>query len=472
MVLVTSDKVREITRQAEGCLRASEIVIRKKAKFFDEGKDRFCTWHLCLEQEIATPPKETCAIACGILISIICGGEQAKGEPEVRQGVDLLKKLQEQQGDGGWTSLPRPDEKEDSLVLDTHYALRALLEAGEDKQSEAVQKAGQWLVRAANPKGGWGFLSFDYRQRDDISYVLPTCYAIRALSTIYGPRDIVVRDTIDKALYWLETDCRRSTGAYGPRSEGESKSAVHAAAALMAFIAAGQSPYSLHIKESVEWLLDNIDERDYVEEEGYILPDRDKDGGVVPDRIRRRINHVTFPEGFILQGLVSGGADLLDSRLLQLVSDLADVQKDGCWRCTQRPHDERPIYTVMDGCLGLRAFIAEVNKKKDTLDLSADVRNLASHLEGLREQIKSISEEIGTLKQRTAILSPLAGLIKNIKKYPLYSILVAVTIGYLIAAIKFYGFDTPALNIASGVLAIVLIAIQIYLTYLSKRKVS
>lgn len=467
---ISSRAVREVKEHAEACLRTSETILRRKVCPFEQQGEKFCTWRLCLEQETGVPEQETCAIACGIITWIICGGEQAKNEPLVRQAAELLKYLQRQQGDGGWTSVtPPPGEEEESLVLDTYYALTALLDAGEDRQSESVDNGGQWLVKAANPKGGWSFLSFEHSQRDDISYVLPTCYAIQALSRIYGPRDVAVRDAVDKALRWLVEDCRRSTGAYGPRSGGDSESAVHTAAAIMTFTTVGQSPYPLHMKQSVDWLLANSAERNYIEEEGYILLARDKNGQIVPGRMRRRISHVTFPEGFILQGLVKGGADLLDPRLLKLVSDLVATQIDGCWQCLARPHDERPIYAVMDSCLGLSAFVAEVDKKKDTLDLSADLRNLESSLKSLMQEVKNLSEELDTIKRRTIILSPLAAMIRNMRKYPLYYMLGALAVGYLLAAIKFLGFGNPNLNIASGLLALILVFIEVYITYRRKK---
>lgn len=466
MALLPSKAIRDLKERAEACLQASRIVLQRKACPFEQKSRKFCTWRLCLEQELGVPEQETCAIACGITTWIICSGVQTKSEALVRQAVELLKNLQRQQKDGGWTSVaPPPGEKEESLALDTHYALAALLDAGEDRQSESIDNGGQWLVRAANPKGGWGFLSFEYPQKDDISYVLPTSYAIRDLSRIYGPRNSVVRDTVDKALHWLVEECRRPTGAYGPRSEGDSESAVHTAAAIMAFTGAGQPPSLSHIKQSVDWLLENLAERNYIDEEGYILPARDKNGQIISGRMRRRISHVTFPEGFLLQGLVSGEADLLDARLLRLVSDLAIAQADGCWQCPARPHDERPIYAVMDGCLGLSTFVAEVDKKKDSLYLIADLRNLELSLQRLEKQVENLGEELGTLKRRTAILSPLATMIRNMKEYPLFYVLGGLTVGYLVTALKFIGFENPKFNVASGLLVLILVLIEVYIMY-------
>lgn len=464
--VITSGTIRELRDKVIACLHACDVNIQTKAKRFEEEGEKFCTWNLALDRKREEVHQETCAIAAGIAILMNCQGEEAKGTAFVTEAVNLLRKTQ--QDDWGWTSTPPPPgQKGDSLVLDTCYALSSLLKAGEDVSSETVRRAIDWIIKAVNPKGGWGFLSFAYPQRDPNSYVLPTCYAIRALCLACDPRDIVVRDIMDRAYHWLKDECRRSTGAYGPRSEGESESAIHTAAVIMAFLAMGRSPYSLDIRESMNWLLNNLNERKFSEESNYEVPPRDQTGQIIPGYVGRSISHVTFPEGFLLQGLIEAKANLLEPKLLELVEYLVDTEDNSSWQCPNRPPEQRPIYAVMDACLALHAFLTEVDSKGNILDLIVDLRNLELRIGKSEEQINSISEEIKEVKQRTAILSPLSTLIRSVTRYWLFYVA-----GVLFGVTGFGAFNFPDKThaIYSGALATIALIIELYNIYSHKRK--
>jgi len=469
------ESIRELKQKAEECLHSSETYIRKKVQWLDEGGQRYCIWPLGLEKDRIEAPEETCAIASAIIILTTCGGDAAKSDPLVQGGAALLEKLQ--QDDGGWPSIPpRSGEQEESLVLDTYFALKALLEAGRNQESPSVQRAVNWFIEATNPKdGAWGFLSFKYSQRDDNSYVLSTCYAIRALCLIYKQTDRRIRDTVGRSLQWLREECRDPDGSYGRSSKKGEHSAIHTASAIIALRNAGWSEYSLEIKTSIKWLLENLTEREHVSD-NYIIPLREAEK---PIRKKRDIYHITFPEGYILQGLIRGGAYLLDSRLLVLVKELIDRQKkEAHWQCINRAPEHQPIYAIMDACLGLQAFIEEVDKKKDFLDFAEPMMKMQADLDAQIQKIDSMASDlrlvkdgISTLQKRTAVLKKFESLKKHLRKFAFsYIFLVSLVVYVLAGLFGYHQFEDLKTAGILGVIILLAALAQIFLGERSRRK--
>jgi hypothetical protein len=465
------ESIRELKQKAEECLHSSDTYIRKKAQCLDEGGKRYCIWPLGLEKDRIDAPEETCAVACAVIILTTCGGEVAKSDSLVQAGAALLEKLQ--QDDGGWPSIPpSTGEQEESLTLDTFFALKALLEAGRNQKSLSVQRAANWFIEATNPKdGAWGFLSFKYSQRDDNSYVLSTCYAIRALCLIYKHTDRRIHDTVGRALQWLREECRNPDGSYGRSSKKGEHSAIHTASAIIALRNAGWSEYSLEIKASVKWLLENLNECEHVSD-NYVIPLREAEK---PIRKKRDIYHVTFPEGYILQGLIRGGAYLLDSKLLELVKELIDKQKkEAHWQCINRPPEHQPIYAIMDACLGLQAFIEEADKKKDFLDFAEPMMKMRADLDAQIQKIDSlasdftiIKKDVQAIQKRTAVLKKFESLKRHLRKFAFSYIFLVSFVVYLFAGLLGYHHFKDLKT--AGILGVITLFIALTQIFLAER---
>jgi hypothetical protein len=189
--------------------------------------------------------------------------------------------------------------------------------------------------------------------------------------------DILTSDVIKRGLEWLLSACNHE-GAWG-RTAGESSSAVHTSLALMAVVDAGLTRYSTEVVAAREWLLSHLDDRDSIFD-NYDVPHRDDTGKIV-GAPRRTINHLNFPGGLIVQGLLTAGTNLLDDRLLRSVEDLISLQdKDGSWTSKQVAW-KQPVYAIMDAVLALSHFIRQVEDRQVYLELMEQLQTIRNEMQ-------------------------------------------------------------------------------------------
>lgn len=384
-----SVSIRQLGYKARSALEEAMKSIRPKAEPITFRGCQGRKWHLFLDQPVAAT--ETCAIACGITILATCGEP-----PDSELMNEATRTLEQLHLPGsGWTSWVSDlgdvstGQQEEALVLDTFYSLRALKLVGRI-DSDPFREGLDWLRAAHNAaEGGWAFF------QGDSSYTLPTSYALRILSTALDDSNPVARDVIHRGTAWL-LSCQeeRGDGSWG-RARGEPSSAVHTALALMALMDAGFDAYSPRVTQGTEWLLANIDEREHISDY-YITPGRDSEGR--PKDVRA-INHVNFPEGIILQGLLASRANLLHPAMLAAVAELIELQtKEGCWRCLLAPR-EQPIYAVMDACLALKAFVEQVERHEAVLEASERIQLHDSLFAEQLSNYEQLMEETATIAQ-------------------------------------------------------------------------
>lgn len=457
-------RIGELRDQASACLGLAADRIQKDARFVEN--DRLCLWRLELDSESEVIPREACAVACGILALHSTVGSSPRVERMLVGARESLFDLQ--QDDGGWTSIQGgPEEIVDSLTLDTYFALQALLmDEGSPESDEKIRKGFEWLLDAVNPSGpGWGF----YKGATD-SRTLPTTYAIRTLRKRYGDADVRARDAVTSAVDWLLGDVKTPEGAWGQKP-GAPPSVVHTAATLMALDAAGFSPYSADMVQGRTWLLEHLDEKEQITEFDYEVYRTNRRTSA--REFHARISHTTFPEGFVLQSLMTAGTSILDERLLDLVHVLTtDQKKNGTWPCHERPSHSEPIYAVVDACLALRMFASRVAQQAALLEIVDPLRELTSRTTAMERKIQDIDEAISRSSQRIeqdvarfeeimGWMRPLIWFFRPLKRYPWILFLLGILAGDVFAI---FFLEKPwALDVAGAIYAFGLASLQIYL---------
>lgn len=453
--------IRQMVQEARRELALSMGFVRARAERMTVGAVQGCRWHLF--SDAPNPALETCAIACGITVLTVCG--ESPDSELLLQAKNSLLYLQ-QTDSGGWTSWisdrtgRAQSEQEEPLVLDTFYALRALWLLGASGSPE-FQRGLEWLRRAHDPATrAWGF----YRGGD--ASTLATAYAVTMLSGGYAQSMPVARDVRDGGVEWLlKLQRENGDGGWG-RIKGAPSSAVHTALTLRALVDSGFDLHSQPIREGRAWLLENSgDTAETID--AYYTPGRTASGKRTGTR---DIVHVNFPEGIVLQGLVAAGAELLDPQLVAALRRLLDQQdRSGYFKCLSA-HHKQPIYAIMDGCLALAAFVERVEERQAVLEVYERIKaqdqvvaELAARLEELAEQgtrhaagaseVRTavgasverlgvveaelgrlaragdeVSEVLRDLQSGLAVLQPLMAMTRAVRKYPMLSLLVAVSV--------------------------------------------
>lgn len=442
---LSAGTILELAYRAEDCLVHSNSLLKSKVQR-DGAPVAEAQWALFLETQPSSTSIESCAVSLGGS-ALLATGERVDSEI-VQEAARLVARLQ--RADGGWTSF-FPTLEEESLTNEAFFAIPFLIKADPIKYHESIVKGIEWLVKIENPiNGGWGFFA------GDSSHVLSTSFAIRVITewSRLGNDHVTIRDTISRGLTWL-TDSQNDDGSWSvvPKQNG---SATQTSVALLALIAPGLfRHYSTPVTRGRNWLLDNLSNRDGVVD-NYKVPKRDVDGKVTG--FHRRISHVTFPEGIMLQALLLSGADLMDRRLLDLANGLIESQaRDGSWKCGFVPY-EKPIYAVLDACLALSQFTTQVKESENTLEIKEQIvavgnrftefehmnDTLATLNDTVRAQHQSLQQLSATLQEHQQDLKyiqrivgglfwlrPIAAVGNLVWKYPLIALLVTIVIVYV-----------------------------------------
>lgn len=442
----------ELCSQASEAISRAAQLLRQNAISIRYHDTSGVHWYLFLD-EPSPNLIETCAISTAMLA--LNAADEHQDTALINLATDALLALENESG--GWTSWVNignvSAQPEASLVIDTFFAVRALDLVG--SQSEAVARGRNWFCEIQDPAtGGWGFYE------GGTASILPTAMALRVLGTA-APTDRTPqwRQAIDRGLQWLfRVQDASPSNAWG-RTMGDSPSAVHTAMALTAFRACGVAVNNFRIERARTWLLEHCDDRAHLIDV-YNTPGLDVRGATIPSR---RIQHVSFPEGIILQGLLASGCTLIDPRLLGLVQELiANQVAPGHWPCPSVAF-ESPVFAVMDATLALRAFLNEVSSDSARLKILESLRTLTLELGSLRasyaamaESIESLESELTRLRSAIAVLKPII-FIRNMPTYwKIAIVLLIVAAGAGIAIAEASG---PATGIISGATAFVAIAI-------------
>lgn len=346
-------------------------------------------WHLFADLPIDST--ETCAISCAVAALLSIGDRPDSSL--VTEAMQTLLPLQ--LPSGGWTSWVNniddvTEDPEEALIIDTYFALRALDMYG-IAESEPFSRGIEWFRGVQDSAaGGWGF------HPGGEPHVLPTSMAVAALSIRGRQNDPTVRDAVNRGVEWLLHHRGRNNEQGWRNRHGQPSSAAHTGWALRALTAAGYDRYSPPVVAAREWLLSHTKDRESIIDH-YVTPGRTS-GGL--RRASRAITHISFPEGIIVHGLLSAGANLLDPRLLVAVEDLILAQeREGYWRCLHAPR-EQPIYAVMDACIALRLFVDVVQRHESILEVSERVQQHEATVAQLNTRVEALLAVSNTTLER------------------------------------------------------------------------
>lgn len=483
---ILTENILELASRAEDCLIHANNLLKSKVKK-DKIPEPVSVWSLFLENPPSSTTIETCAVSIGGS-ALLATGEGAESDA-IQDAASLVAKLQRK--DGGWTSFS-PTEEEESLTIEAFMALPFFMKADSKKYQSEIQRGIDWLISIEKPEtGGWGFF------KDDNSHILSTSYAIRVIaewSNLQG-ENVIVRDTINRGLSWL-VNCQNKDGSWSAMPN-QPASAVQTAIALLALIAPGLfRQYSKPVALGRNYLLEHIDNREGVVD-NYIVPKRGANGEIVG--FHRRISHVNFPEGIILQALLKCGTDLTDRRLINLVRQLVDTQaRDGSWTSYAVAY-EKPIFAILDASHALNLFTLLVKNSERTLDIKENVLVLRNRIETIQieqekirlgladtrntlEQISSMLESIKTSNNQQNLvtnelnefykglfwLRPFALIGNFVRRYPLIALLILIFIVYAILRV-FFSVSSVWVDIGTALTSALLVSIELIQFYRSKK---
>jgi len=481
-----SESILELASRAEQSLVLANNLLKSSAKRDEIPEARISHWAIFLENVPSSTTVETCAVSIGGTALLMTG--EGVDSDIIQDVARLVARLQRE--DGGWTSFS-PSEEEESLTIEAFFALQFLMKVDPKKYEESIKCGIEWLVGLENPNtGGWGFYA------GDSSNILATSYSIRVIAEwgrLHG-RNVIARDIINRGLTWL-VNCQNDDGSWSLVSH-QNGSAVQTAIALLALISPGLfRHYSKPVVRGRRWLLEHADNREDVVN-NYIVPKRDPEGEITG--FHRRISHVNFPQGIILQALLACGTDITDKSLLMQMRTLIDAQApDGSWKCHSVVY-EKPIYAILDACIAMNLFCLQVKNNERTLDIKENVLALNDRVEAIRtdqEKIRQRLEETinalqgisqsleaiaeGANLQRLTVqklddfrqglfwLEPTSFVGNRVRKYPLIALLLLAFLVYVILRV-FYSVQNVWLDIAIPALSALLLGIQLLQHYRSR----
>jgi hypothetical protein len=479
-----TESILELANRAEDSLVRANTLIKSKVKIIEK-PETISYWALFLENP-PTSTVETCAISLGAS-TLLMSGEGVESSI-IQNSAKLVAQLQ--RSDGGWTSFS-PTEEEESLTIEAFFAIPFLVKANAEKYFDEIKKGVDWLIGIENPSGGWGFY------QEDSSHVLTTSYAIRALAEwgrLQG--DVILRDVLNRGLNWL-IERQNEDGSWS-QIKNKPGSTIQTAVALLALTTTGLfRPYSKPVVQGRNWLLDHLENRDEIVD-NYIVPKRDVSGEIIG--FHRRISHVSFPDGTIIQALLACGTDLTDKRLIRLVRNLIDSQeRDGSWKSEAVAY-EKPIFAVLDASIALRRFILQVKESERTLDIKENILSIDKRIEMIQIEQEAIRRSIEEtiIKQEKIMeklanveayintkddtlqklrdfydglfwLQPLAFVGSWMRRYPLIAVLIIVFIVYIILRV-FFSINYDWIDIATAAVGVILLTIELVHYYRSRKK--
>jgi hypothetical protein len=218
------------------------------------------------------------------------------------------------------------------VVECTAWVVRALSVAGVRtvKSAEMVSHGAAWLERNQNTDFGWG----SYKGQP--SRVFTTALAMLALAECGGSAEVIAN-----ARKWLNDAQSPNQPAWGPLP-GAPPSMLHTGIALMAQLAVHSSLPASALKQSVEWLLDNLTPSEFIEKsttvEEYDVPYWH---GSMMDTFQNSLPHFAMPVALV--ALLRAGCDPFEPKIFQAAKAIIDAQecddigRVGTWELPRSP---------------------------------------------------------------------------------------------------------------------------------------
>lgn len=245
--------------------------------------------------------------------------------------------------DGGWgvrSILDAGDEV--SVVESTLYVLSALLNAGRNFGSQAVDNGVNWLFDLQHESGGWGTAKFRsaYTPR-----VFPTAFAITVLSKIEKEHK-----ALKKAVDWL-LNAQKSDGSWGAYSGEQERldgTAVHTARAILALQEYDGQRYQNVIARGGQWLINVYEPRN---EEGWSST---SEVTFVSERNRLDFKHYSTP--WVVVALIKSGVPLSNPCIIRPITILLQNQNlNGYWT-HHLAAGQIPIWATHDSLMAINTF--------------------------------------------------------------------------------------------------------------------
>jgi hypothetical protein len=187
-----------------------------------------------------------------------------------------------------------------------------LIKSGVGLDDDSVKKGINWLLSVrSDTDRAWG------SRKGIDSAVLPTCFALMALTEAYKAGMEECKQTIDESLKFLIEKCHHSEGYFGDPGPLEGIQTIYAVLALQAARACQLNPYIDKEKEAIRWLLENPDKARkmvewYVEIDSYYLD--------------ANYNYLFLTDSLLIRAL--SGSQVKEHRRSELARDTMADMKD------------------------------------------------------------------------------------------------------------------------------------------------
>lgn len=193
------------------------------------------------------------------IIAIMDARAVEAGSKLIQNGIKFLKGNQcsEQDKAGSWTRWSRIGENifhQTPDIVRTTFAIQALIKGGVGSDDESLENGINWLLSArSDTDGGWGC------RKGAISAVLPTCFALMALTAAYKAEIKDFEEPINEGLKFLVENNHKSEGYFGDSGPLEGVQTIYAVLALQAARNCELNSYIKKEKVAIRWLLENPD---------------------------------------------------------------------------------------------------------------------------------------------------------------------------------------------------------------------
>ena len=370
--------VGELENEATDALRTALDYIRKRGIRCDPLSDGSVPvgWSQFLQEE-DMPPSVT-GTACILSSMLLCG--QNKRSELVVSARDFI--LQQVRDDGGWTT-PRYQQQL-SLTLATCLALMALLNAEEPPSSGPVKDGINWLLQAQNTNGGWGCASYNTQ-----SDVTATAYAMRTLARVasfYSESEAAIA----RGQKWL-LEIKNPDHSWG-RWRDKPGTLAHTSHAIEALLAAGESAKMHRLTQ--DWLIANY--KDNRQFQDYLIVE-------IPNQGTARLpwSHVSCERALI--ALLKLNTSISEPVIVDSVREVLARQVNGTYWKVEFVTTPGAAWAIWEAVGSLRLFLDSSKREGPRIFLEARVAQLEEDVEKLRKEVKAIKTRLHDSSMRARI---------------------------------------------------------------------
>jgi prenyltransferase beta subunit len=391
-------------------------------------------WSQFLEEETSNPT--VTGTACALSAIILCG-ENKKSEM-VSSARNFI--LQYARTDGGWT---KPSlQPYLSMVLTTCQALGALLDADQPPTSNPVRKAINYLIDAQNTDGGWGFVS-----KDEVSDVTTTAYAMRSLVRVamYYPVD----ESVERGKKWLFS-VRNPDDSWG-RKKNAKGTLAHSSHAAEALLLSGVDKNLL--LGTKDWLLANyLDDGQFIDHFLVRLPGKEKE--------RVTWSHMSCERNVI--ALLQLGVDISRKEIVESINKILECQMNNTYGCIELASTPGASWAISEAVIALKMFQNFLQYQGMSLALMQDISVLKDEIKGLRNRILELDERLENRTFKSRIKKGIEFFRRPIPLLSLFTIILVAIYMFLRNSLV----DSDISDIFMGFLGIIGFALSIYQIYL------